>query len=123
MLTIQADLKRYIQTSVQNLAKEVEATMRSNAPVYNGELIASIRTTRVNDYHYKVGPHTDHDYWAENGNGGFGGYIEPGHVMRWVDAQGRHHAAMRVRTYSATRYADGTRRKGQYAKRTVDKYR
>ena len=44
MLTIQADLKRYIQTSVQNLAKEVEATMRSNAPVYNGELIASIRT-------------------------------------------------------------------------------
>ena len=120
-MNIVADLERFLKDSLKDFAQEVEATMRGNAPVYNGELIASIKTTKVSEFHYQVGPHTDHDWWAENGNGA-PGVIAPGHLMKWVDAQGRPHAASKVRRYSAERYADGTKRNGHYAKKTVDKY-
>lgn len=120
-MTIVADLEKFLSKNLADFAQKVEATMRENAPVYNGKLLASIKTTKVNAFHYQVGPHTDHDWWAENGNGA-PGVIAPGHLMKWVDAQGRPHAAMSVRRYSAEKYADGTPRKGHYAKNTVDKY-
>ena len=124
-MTIVADLEKFLAKNLADFAQKVEATMRENAPVYNGKLIASIKTTKVNAFHYQVGPHTDHDWWAENGNDQGGAYIEPKNasVLVWYDQHGGKHASKYVSTYSAERYGDGrTPRKGHYAKNTVDKY-
>lgn len=123
-MNIVADLERFLKDNLKDFAKDVEKTMKENAPVYHGELKDSIWTTKVDDYHYQVGPHTDHDWWAENGNNQGGAYIYPqnGKVLVWHDQNGGKHVARYVSTYSAERYAKGGERKGKYAKKTVDKY-
>lgn len=95
--------------------REIEATMRANAPVYTGKVLQSIRTDRVGKWRWYIGPHTDHDYWAEEGNNKHGPYIYPrnGRVMSWVDPQGRRIVASRVRSHEGS----------HFVKKTADKYR
>ena len=50
------------------IVKDIESTMIANAPVYTGEVKGSIRSNRIGKWRWEIGPHTDHDYWAEYGN-------------------------------------------------------
>lgn len=57
-----------VMERAEKKVNDVYRTMVENAPVYTGELKKSIRIERTGKYSWFIGPHTDHDYWAEHGN-------------------------------------------------------
>lgn len=115
--------KHIMEKRAEEVVREVEATLRAEAPVYTGKLLASIRTEKVGEWHWVIAPHVknkngeNYAYWAEEGSkpNGADGRIHAvnGKALKWVDPQGRVHYAESVRPHKGT----------HFVRKTVEKYR
>ncbi len=103
-----AHIERICEEKCMEIVNDIDATMRANAPVYTGRVLHSIRVTRIGKWKWEIGPHTDHDYWAEYGNATHGPYIEKPYAMRWVTPQGRKVATRKVRTHEGSHFVRET---------------
>lgn len=95
----------------EQIVKEIEVTMRANAPVYTGRVLRSIKIERVGKWRWFIGPHTDHDYWAEYGNHANhpDGLIHAKRgYMRWVTPQGKIVETKTVRPHKGSRFVHKT---------------
>lgn len=111
-ISLVEQLNKIIESEAIKFVEQVEAEMRANAPVYTGKLISTIHTERVKKWKWIIAPDTDYDYYAEYGNHANrgDGYIHPTHgkVMKWVDNQGRPHAATKVRPHKGSKFVEKT---------------
>ncbi len=110
-------VERLAEDKCQEIVDDITRTMIGEAPVYTGEVKSSIRADRISKWKWRIGPHTDHDYWAEYGN----------HAN---NADGRIHPvrkkALAFTTNHGERVVTGSVRphKGShFVRKTADKYR
>ena len=111
-MNLELQAEQIIRERAEKIVERIEATLRAEAPVYTGRLLASIRTQKVSDDHWVIAPHTDYSHYAEYGNSpeGKGGRITPKHasVLRWIDPQGRKHYAKSVSPYEGSHFVRNT---------------
>lgn len=111
-MNLELTARHIIDAKAEKIVQRIEKTLIAEAPVYTGKVKRSIRTDRVNEDHWVIAPHTDHDYWAEYGNhaNSSDGRIHPTKKKRlkWVDKYGKTHYADSVRPHEGSHFVRNT---------------
>lgn len=104
-----------LEEEAEKIVNEIYGTMIAEAPVYTGKVKGSITIIRTGKFTWFIGPHTDHDYYAEYGNNKKGAYIYPkdAKALHFYTLDGVEHFASKVRSHKGSRFV----------KKTADKFR
>ena len=101
-----------VDERAEEIVEDIYTTMLANAPVYTGAVMRSINIQHTGKYRWFIGPHTDHDWYAEKGNHANrgDGYIHPVHAkaLAFRTKYGEKVIAKKVRPHKGSKFVEKT---------------